>query len=144
MTLPTVHRAGHDGLVQRSQRLPQLDGGLFLTDGGLETVLIFHQGWELPEFAAFPLLEDAAGTAALRDYYRPYLELARERRAGFVLESPTWRANPDWAQRLGYGPQELDQANRRAIGIMQELRQEFSPDVAPIVISGCIGPQSDG
>jgi S-methylmethionine-dependent homocysteine/selenocysteine methylase len=130
--------------VQRNQRLPQLDGGLFLTDGGLETVLVFHQGWELPEFAAFPLLEDAAGTAALRDYYRPYLELARERRAGFVLESPTWRANPDWAQRLGYGPQELAQANRRAIGIMQELRQEFSPDVAPIVISGCIGPQSDG
>jgi homocysteine S-methyltransferase len=130
--------------VQRSQRLPQLDGGLFLTDGGLETVLIFHQGWELPEFAAFPLLEDAAGTAALRDYYRPYLELARERRAGFVLESPTWRANPDWAQRLGYGPQELAQANRRAIGLMQELRQEFTPDVAPIVISGCIGPHSDG
>jgi hypothetical protein len=130
--------------VQRNQRLPQLDGGLFLTDGGLETVLIFHQHMELPEFAAFPLLEDTTGTAALRDYYRPYLELARERRAGFVLESPTWRANPDWAQRLGYGPQELDQANRRAIGIMQELRQEFSPDVAPIVISGCIGPQSDG
>lgn len=145
MTLSTALRAGHDGLVKRSWRLPQLDGGLFLTDGGLETALIFHQGLELPEFAAFPLLEDEAGTAALRDYYRPYLELARERRAGFVLESPTWRANPDWAQRLGYGPEELAHANRMAIGLMQELRQEFAaPGAAPIVISGCIGPQGDG
>ena len=33
-------------------RLPQLDGGLFLTDGGLETTLIFHEGFELPMFAA--------------------------------------------------------------------------------------------
>jgi S-methylmethionine-dependent homocysteine/selenocysteine methylase len=130
--------------VEPSRQLPQLEGGLFLTDGGLETVLIFHRGWELPEFAAFPLLEDEVGIAALRDYYRPYLELARDRGAGFVLESPTWRANPDWARRLGYGPDELARANRRAIGLMQELREEFAPGVAPIVISGCIGPQSDG
>ena len=36
--------------------LPQLDGGLFLTDGGIETTLIFHDGLELPDFAAFHLL----------------------------------------------------------------------------------------
>lgn len=135
---------GYDGRVKPGRQLPQLEDGLFLTDGGLETVLIFQRGLELPEFAAFPLLEDQAGTATLRDYYRPYLALARERGAGFVLESPTWRANPDWAQRLGYGPDELARANRRAIGLMQELREEFTTDVAPIVISGCIGPQSDG
>src|SRR5262245_2467758 len=114
--------------MKRSQRVPQIDDGLFLTDGGLETDLIFHQGLELPEFAAFPLLEDEAGPAALRAYYRPYLELARERRAGFVLESPTWRANTDWAQRLGYGPEKLAQVNRLAIGLMQELREEFATD----------------
>jgi hypothetical protein len=83
LTLLTALRAERDGLVKRSQRLPQLDGGLFLTDGGLETVLIFHDGLELSEFAAFPLLEDEAGTAALRDYYRPYLELEKE-----VLRKP--------------------------------------------------------
>jgi S-methylmethionine-dependent homocysteine/selenocysteine methylase len=130
--------------VQPRGQLPQLQGDLFLTDGGIETVLIFQRGLALPEFAAFPLLENEAGTAALRNYYRPYLQLAHDRGAGFVLESPTWRANPAWARRLGYGPDELARANRRAIGLMAELRAEFAPSVAPIVISGCIGPQSDG
>jgi hypothetical protein len=41
--------------------LPQLDGGLFLTDGGIETTLIFHEGLELPYFAAFDLLKDRRG-----------------------------------------------------------------------------------
>jgi len=41
--------------------LPQLDAEVFLTDGGLETTLIFDDGIELPDFAAFPLLADPAG-----------------------------------------------------------------------------------
>ena len=57
--------------------LPQLDGGLYLTDGGIETTLIFHRGFDLPAFAAFTLLDDEHGTAALRRYYEPYLALAR-------------------------------------------------------------------
>src|SRR6185295_10903668 len=95
--------------------LPQLDGDLFLTDGGIETVLIFHEGLDLPAFAAFTLLADDEGTAALRRYYAPYVELARERGLGFVLESPTWRARPRWASELGYSVAELDRLNRRAI-----------------------------
>jgi homocysteine S-methyltransferase len=75
-------------------RLPQLDGGLFLTDGGIETTLIFREGLDLPDFAAFHLLRDAAGTAALRHYYEPYTALARDQGVGLVLESPTWRASP--------------------------------------------------
>ncbi len=82
--------------------LPQLGGDLFLTDGGIETTLIFHQGLDLPEFAAFDLLKDDEGTEELRAYYRPYLELARERETGFVLESPTWRASPGWAGRSAH------------------------------------------
>ena len=81
--------------------LPQLGGELFLTDGGIETTLIFHHGLDLPAFAAFVLLRDEAGTDELRRYYAPYLELAREAGAGFVLESPTWRASPRWAGELG-------------------------------------------
>ena len=73
------------------ERLPQLDGGLFVTDGGIETTLIFHRGLELPAFAAFHLLKDAEGTEELRRYYVPYADLAREREVGLVLESPTWR-----------------------------------------------------
>jgi homocysteine S-methyltransferase len=126
------HRAG----------LPQLDGGLFLTDGGLETSLIFHQGADLPAFAAFVLLEDDEGLDQLRRYYEPYLALARESGAGFVLESPTWRASPHWAERLGVSEERLDAVNRRAIGLMEELREAAGD--GPVVISGCIGPQDDG
>jgi S-methylmethionine-dependent homocysteine/selenocysteine methylase len=125
-------------------RLPQLDGGVFLTDGGIETVLIFHEGLDLPAFAAFDLLKDRSGTDALRDYYMPYLSLARERGLGFVLESPTWRASPRWAGELGYDGGELDQLNRRAIALMEELRAEHETADMPVVISGCIGPQDDG
>jgi S-methylmethionine-dependent homocysteine/selenocysteine methylase len=124
-------------------RLPQVSGDrLFATDGGLETALIFHHGIELPEFAAFDLLKNDAGTETLRAYYEPYLAIARKRGLGFLLEAPTWRANPDWAARLGYSPAELDAANRRAIGLMEEIRAA-NADASPIIISGCIGPQAD-
>ena len=115
-----------------------------MTDGGIETVLIFHEGLDLPLFAAFDLLKDDAGTAALRSYYRPYVKLAVEGGTGFVLESPTWRASPRWARELGYSEGELDRLNRKAIGLMEELREEYERARAPFVISGCIGPQDDG
>src|SRR6476661_5293436 len=124
-------------------RLPQVDGGVFLTDGGIETTLIFHEGLDLPLFAAFVLLDDEEGTEALRRYYQAYLELARERGLGFVLESPTWRASPRWGSELGYSADQLDGLNRKAIALMEELRDAEGGD-APIVISGCIGPQDDG
>jgi homocysteine S-methyltransferase len=124
-------------------RLPQLEGGLFITDGGIETTLIYHRGLELPAFAAFDLLKDEKGTDELRRYYVPYALLAREHGVGLVLESPTWRANPDWAAEIGYSLDALDALNRKAIALMEELRTEYA-DRAPIVISGCIGPQSDG
>jgi S-methylmethionine-dependent homocysteine/selenocysteine methylase len=125
-------------------QLPQLDGELFLTDGGIETTLIFHRGLELPLFAAFVLLGDEQGIEALRDYYVPYLELARERGLGFVLESPTWRASPRWASELGYSAEQLNGLNRSAIALMEELRERYDSGAAPIVVSGCIGPQDDG
>ena len=115
-----------------------------MTDGGIETTLIFHDGLDLPEFAAFHLLRDDEGTAALRRYYEPYAELARQRGVGLVLESPTWRASPRWAEQIGYSLEELDALNRRAIDLMVELRDEYSTGAASVVISGCIGPQDDG
>jgi S-methylmethionine-dependent homocysteine/selenocysteine methylase len=120
--------------------LPQLDERPFLTDGGIETVLIFHEGRELPLFAAFTLLADEAGTETLRRYYEPYIEAAASRGLGFIAESPTWRASPRWAAQLGYGADELDVFNRRAIALMEELRAAH----AEVVISGCVGPSDDG
>ena len=124
--------------------LPQLGDELFLTDGGLETTLIFHRGIDLPAFAAFVLLKDEQGTEEIRRYYESYLALAKEHGAGFVLESPTWRASPRWAGEVGYSDEELDEANRRAISLMAELRDRHRDEISPIVISGQIGPQDDG
>ena len=126
------------------QGLPQLDGGLFVTDGGIETTLIFHQGLDLPAFAAFVLLKDEAGSDELRRYYAPYVALAREQGVGFVLESPTWRASPRWAAELGVSDAELDELNRKAIALMEELREDAGASGAPVVISGCVGPHDDG
>jgi S-methylmethionine-dependent homocysteine/selenocysteine methylase len=125
-------------------KLPQLGGDLFLTDGGIETVLIFHDGIDLPLFAAFDLLKDEEGTERLRSYYAPYVALARERGLGFVLESPTWRASPRWAAELGYDREQLDRLNRKAIALLEEIRGERESGAPPIVISGCVGPQDDG
>ena len=120
-----------------SSRLPQLDGGLFLTDGGLETTLIFHRGIDLPLFASFTLLGDPEGERALRDYFEPYLALAAAGDAGFILDTATWRASPRWAEELGYSPEQLDRLNRRAVELCEELRSEHESRIAaPIVISG--------
>ena len=93
--------------MKHRHHLPQLEGGLFLTDGGIETTLIFHEGLDLPRFAAFDLLKDDEGTETLRRYFEPYAELARDHGLGFVLESPTWRASPHWAAEIGYSDDEL-------------------------------------
>ena len=78
--------------------LPTEDGRLFVTDGGMETTLIYRDGFELPQFATFPLLDDDAGTEALRSYYASYAQLAAELGAGVVLDTVTWRANSDCSQ----------------------------------------------
>ena len=123
--------------------LPQLGGALFLTDGGLETTLIFHDGLELPDFAAYDLLRRPAGEAALQKYFRAYGEIAARFGVGLILESATWRASREWADRLGHTPGKLADLNRAAIRQLEGIRGEFQTR-APIVISGCLGPRGDG
>jgi homocysteine S-methyltransferase len=131
-------------MARYRHRLPQLDGGLFLTDGGIETTLVFHDGLELPDFAAFALFERPEGEAALQKYFRAYVEVARRSGVGLVLESATWRANPDWAARLGYDREALAEVNRRSIRQLEAIRAESATDATPIVVSGCVGPRGDG
>ena len=122
--------------------LPQLDGRTFITDGGMETTLIFRDGLELPDFASFVLLDDPEGLSALRGYYASYLAIAATYGVGIVLDTPTWRANPDWGARLGYSAQALDDVNRRGVALLEDVRAEAA-DVE-VLISGCIGPRGDG
>ncbi len=105
---------------------------------------IFHEGWDLPIGEAFILLDSDRGRDALRAYFDRYVPMALAARAGFVLESPTWRANPDWAAKVGYGPDALARVNRAAIDLMAEIRARYETPASPMVISGCIGPRGDG
>lgn len=124
--------------------LPQMSGDLFITDGGLETTLIYHYGIDLPCFAAFDLLKNESGYETLKNYYATYASMAREYRTGLILESPTWRSSEDWGKVLGYSHDELDAVNRKSIDLMREIRDEFRNEYTRIVTSGCIGPRGDG
>jgi S-methylmethionine-dependent homocysteine/selenocysteine methylase len=127
---------------RRVAALPQLSGRMFATDGGMETTLIFHRGIDLPEFASFVLLAEEDGVEMLRSYYASYVELAREHDVGVVLDTPTWRANPDWGARLGYSADALAEVNRRAVTLLEEVRA--AADGVPVVVCGCVGPRGDG
>ncbi len=150
--MPKQNQQG-ERMAKYRDSLPQLGGALFLTDGGIETTLIFRERQALPDFAAFHLLQTAPGFEALRKYFRSYAEIARRFGTGLILESATWRASADWGTRLGYTAQALAQANYSAIRLLEEVRHEHEScesgqsdeyDQTALVISGCIGPRGDG
>lgn len=122
--------------------LPQLRDQLFLTDGGMETFLIFEQGVPLPDFAAFHLLAMPGGEETVRVYFRTYAEIARRYGTGMVLDTITWRASADWGARHALDAAAIVDINARAVSLLEGLRDEFAP--VPLVISGCIGPRGDG
>ncbi|MAT92169.1 MAG: homocysteine S-methyltransferase [Halioglobus sp.] len=131
-------------MTDTGQILPQLAGVVCLTDGGLETDLCFNHGIDLPQFAAYDLLRTPQGRQLLLDYYREYVAIARRHDLGLVLETPTWRANPDWAALIGDDAPELDRLNRVAVALVRELREELEGAGPTLVVSGCIGPRGDG
>lgn len=123
--------------------LPQLAGKTFLTDGGMETTLIFHDGLDLLHFASFVLLATESGRRALRRYYESYLSIARAHGTGFVLDTVTWRANPDWGGLLGYDSEALRMVNLDSVLMLEALRAEWETPATPCVINGVIGPRGD-
>ena len=124
--------------------LPQLSSKLFLTDAGLETELVFHDGMDLPLYESFILLKEQADRDRLHRYFADYAKLAAAKKVGLILETPTWRANRDWAAQLGYDETEIATANRQAVELLCGVRDAYETTDAPVVISGCIGPRRDG
>ena len=128
--------------MERRRPLPHLSGRPVVTDGGLETDLIFHHGVDLPDFAAFPLVDDERGRELLLDYYRDYIGIAVRVGADIQLETPTWRASGDWGDRLGYSAAELRRVNRDSVALLDRLRDEVGFE--SMLVSGCLGPRGDG
>lgn len=131
-------------MTTHTETIAQIDSTTFIMDGGLETTLIFENGYDLPEFAAFPLLDQKEGREILRNYYIRYISLARKNGYGFILEGPTWRASASWGEKLGYDRRELARINTEAINLLKDIRTSFAGYLSPILISGNVGPRSDG
>jgi S-methylmethionine-dependent homocysteine/selenocysteine methylase len=131
-------------MTKYRNQLPQLSSSTFMTDGGLETDLIFNKGIDLPEFAAFDLLKSSDGKQTLKNYYKDYLFIAKKKCKGFVLEAPTYRANPDWIVKIGYALDDLQVIHNTAIEELEDLRNEFEDENFKVPISVCIGPRGDG
>ncbi|KAM9861654.1 homocysteine S-methyltransferase family protein [Leucobacter sp. BZR 635] len=118
---------------------------LTLGDGGIETALESRLGQHLPEFAAFVLLGTVQGRAALREYYRPYIEFAAAADVPLLLDTPTWRANPEWIALVDGGgeqPGRLASLNADAVALVRDCALGLAPD-ARIEVNGVVGPRFD-
>lgn len=135
---PTSNRPN----ATESARLPHRHDGLVIADGGLETWLLFVREVDLPMFASFPLLDRADGRAALRDYFDGFADVARRAGAAFVIDTPTWRANLDWAPSLGYDRDSLVEVNERSVAFARDVATAHA-DLHSFV-NGVIGPRGDG
>lgn len=121
--------------------LARMGDRLHLTDGGLETTMIFHEGLDLPQFASFTLLGHAKGRAALRRYYTGFLDQAAQLGLGFVIDTPTWRASEGWGEVMGLQPGEIDRINREAVAFVESVRDAHGAGDA--ILCGTIGPHGD-
>lgn len=131
-------------MTKYRDNLPQLSDEIFLSDGGLETTMIFLKGIDLPYFASIDLLNSQEGYEALINYYVDYIKIAKKFKTNFILESPTWRSSKDWIEKLEYAPNSFEILNKKAISLMEKLRNQFEDEDSKMVISGCIGPRGDG
>ncbi len=123
--------------------LPQLNGQPVLTDGGMETVLVFHEGIELPHFASYPVLRDEAGRELIARYYNRFAGLAGRHGVGLELGSTTWRASPDWVEKIDGSREATAGINRQAIDFLTGYRDQQA-GATPMPISGSVGPRGDG
>ena len=91
--------------------LPQLTAPLTVTDGGLETTLVFHARDRPARLRRLPAARHRARAAPRSPpTTSPTSTSAVRLGTRFVVDTPTWRANLDWGARLGY---DADPARRR-------------------------------
>lgn len=131
-------------MAKYRNNLPQISDEIILTDGGLETTLVFHNGIDLPEFSSFVLMENSEGRNTLKQYFEKYIAIAKQNVLSFILETPTWRASSKWGEILGYTEDQLVDINQESVELLLQIRNEYETDKSKLIISGCIGPKGDG
>ena len=122
---------------------PRLEGKFYLTEGGTETEILYKWGYELPEFAMFPLLDNPEADECIRGIYRRYFDVAEANNTGLLIMGHDYRASPDWAKKLGYSLEGLAEMQHRTIGFLTDMRAEYDGRVSDVYVSGCIGPRGD-
>ena len=122
---------------------PRLENKFYLTEGGSETEIMYKWGFELPEFAMYPLLDNPQADEILRNMFRSYFEVAAVHNTGMLLNGHDYRASPDWGEKLGYSAEGLREMQRRTIGFLDDMRAEFADRVSDVYIAACIGPRGD-
>jgi len=123
----------------------------FLTNAGTETYLVFQQGFDLPEFCAFTVFEDAEAWGELeRNHLGPILQAAADHGHGLMLDALVWRAQPDFVAKLGLGSDQLGHINATAVSRLREAAMRwrrsngFDEQSLPVLIAADIGPRGDG
>lgn len=119
------------------------EGRFYLSEGGTETELMYKYGFELPEFAMFPLLNNPDAVSKMREMFRSYLEVVAVNGMCALMGGLDYRASPDWGERLGYSPEGLAEANHHALAFLREIADEYTTDIQEILIQGVIGPRGD-
>ncbi len=107
---------------------------LILTDGAIETRVVYEFHRDLNEFEVFTLLGDEQGRAILREIYASYAAIAKRFDLPMQLGTPTWRASRNWTN-------DVAGVNAHAAAL---LRDAASSSGARTVIAGVIGPSCDG
>ena len=121
----------------------QRTGVNYLTEGGQETELMYKHEFELPEFAMFPLLDNAKALAVLRQMYGAYLDTAVRHGFGALIGGLDYRASPAWAARLGYSAEALAEMQMRSIDFLREVAGPYEHLLRSVLYVGIVGPRGD-
>jgi homocysteine S-methyltransferase len=125
------------------RRMPTVEDPLFLTEAGIETTLMYKNGWELQHFCLFERMREDRFMADLEAYHRRLIEVALERGVGHLLDGVHYRASPDWSAKLNMSDSELKQLTEKGLALYQELSEEYATEATPIPVGCCIGPRGD-
>ncbi|POF32988.1 homocysteine S-methyltransferase family protein [Roseibium marinum] len=120
-----------------------IPGRYYLTEGGTETEIMYKWGFELPEFAMFPLLEKRKSADVIRGMYRRYLDVVARYGHSALIGGFDYRASPDWGAKLGYSASALAEANLRSIQFLKDVAAEYEADIPSMLFSGYVGPRGD-